>query len=260
MPEFNETLLDFEYLYGLIGYPLSHSFSKRYFAQKFEKEGITNAFYELFPLEQIGELDTLLANYPNLRGLNVTIPYKEQVLPFLDEMDESAAAIGAVNAIKIANGKRIGYNTDAYGFEITLRQALLQHPFQVAEALVLGTGGAAKAVIFVLRKLNIGYKTVSRAAGKADLTYEALNPAIMKSNLLVINTTPLGMHPGIETFPNIPYHCLCNEHLLYDLVYNPEKTLFLQKGEARQAQMINGLPMLYAQAARAWAIWNAIAD
>ncbi len=256
MLEQNEALLDIENLYGLIGYPLSHSFSKKYFTQKFEKEGITNTFYELFPLRQIGELDKLSAYYPNLRGLNVTIPYKEQVLAFLDEMDENAAVIGAVNAIKITNGRRIGYNTDADGFEITLRQALEKHSFPVAEALVLGTGGAAKAVVFVLKKLNIRYKTVSRIAGKADLTYEEVNPALIKANRLIINTTPLGMYPDIETFPDIPYHCLCNEHLLYDLAYNPEKTLFLQKGEAQQAQTINGLPMLHAQAERAWAIWN----
>ncbi len=251
---FNRTLLQYEKLYGLIGYPLSHSFSKSYFSQKFEKEGITDSFYDLFPIENIELLVSVLRAHPNLKGLNVTIPYKEQVIGYLNKLDESALAIGAVNCIKIENGLLFGYNTDAYGFERSLKEFLHHHNTHPHHALVLGTGGAAKAVTFVLQQLQIPYKTVSREPGKGDLTYESLSS--LDDYPLIINTTPLGMQPHVDTFPNIPYHCLSNQHLLYDLVYNPEQTAFLQKGAAQGAATQVGLNMLYYQAEKAWDIWN----
>lgn len=249
-------LLRHERLFGLIGYPLSHSFSKKYFSAKFEREGIQNACYELFPIAKIELFPDLIQSYPNLRGLNVTIPYKEAVMPYLDELEESAQAIGAVNTINIADGKTKGFNTDVFGFEQSLREFFQKSGAQPEKALVLGTGGAAKAVRFVLEKMDIAHRTVSRRKGKGDLTYGELNEAIMQEHRLIVNTTPLGMAPNIGSFPNIPYHCIEKKHMLYDLVYNPELTAFLQKGKARGAAIENGLAMLYGQAERAWAIWN----
>lgn len=254
MLEINQTLLRFEHLYGLIGYPLSHSFSKKYFTEKFEREGITNCFYELFPLESIELFLQLLQSYPNLRGLNVTIPYKEAVIGYLNKLDEGARAIGAVNCIKIEHGFSYGYNTDAYGFERSLEEFLSAHHAQPAQALVLGTGGASKAVAFVLKKFHIPFKFVSREPGKGDLTYESLTS--LEEYPLIVNTTPLGMSPHFDSLPDIPYHCLGSQHLLYDLVYNPAETAFLKKGAAQGAATQNGLPMLYYQAERAWEIWN----
>lgn len=254
LPEINQTLLQYENLYGLIGYPLSHSFSKGYFNEKFEKESLTNYFYETFPIEKIELLPSILKFYPNIKGLNVTIPYKEAVIGYLNQLDEGARAIGAVNCIKIENGFLLGYNTDAFGFERALVEFMQLQEAQPKQALVLGTGGAAKAVFFVLSKLNIRYTIVSRELGKADLTYEMLHH--LDEFPLIINTTPLGMAPNIETFPNIPYHCLSSQHLLYDLVYNPAQTQFLQKGAQQGAATQNGLSMLHYQAEKAWEIWN----
>lgn len=258
MPKFDASynLLQYRQLFGLIGYPLSHSFSKKYFTQKFEKEGIKDAFYELFPLKTIEDLPALIESYPNLRGLNVTIPYKEQVLPYLDALDEGAKAIGAVNAILIKNSKLTGYNTDAYGFEISLKQFLAENNARPEQALILGTGGAAKAVMFVLDQLGIAWSSVSRDAQKGNLTYEKLKEISLDPYLLIINTSPVGMAPSIEIYPDIPYHCLSNRHLLFDLVYNPLETVFLQKGKQMGAATMNGLAMLYGQAERAWDIWN----
>jgi shikimate dehydrogenase len=249
-------LLQYERLFGLIGYPLSHSFSKKYFSEKFEREGINDAFYELFPIEKIELFPGLIQNYPNLQGLNVTIPYKEAVMPYLDELEESARAIGAVNTINIADGKTKGFNTDVFGFEQSLRAFFAKNNAQPDKALVLGTGGAAKAVQFVLEEMGMAHQTVSRQASKGDLTYHDLDEAILQEHRLIVNTTPLGMSPNIGSFPNIPYHCIGKKHMLYDLVYNPEMTAFLQKGKARGAATENGLAMLYGQAERAWAIWN----
>ncbi len=243
-------------LFGLIGYPLSHSFSKRYFSQKFANEGIVDAYYELFPLKSATLLPDLLQSYPNLKGLNVTIPYKQQVLPYLNDLDPEASAVGAVNTIKIENGRLTGYNTDVYGFERSLREFIEQQRAAPKAALVLGTGGAARAVCFVLQKLGITYKIVSRQPEQGDYTYATLPESTVEKTPLIINTTPLGMVPDIETFPDIPYHCLSKSHLLYDLVYNPATTAFLEKGKREGAATINGLPMLYWQAERAWAIWN----
>ncbi len=254
--EIQANLLQYHRLFGLIGYPLSHSFSRKYFSQKFAAEGLRDSCYELFPLETIDFFPQLIEAYPNLVGLNVTIPYKQSVLPYLDDLVAEAAAIGAVNAIKVDKGRLIGYNTDVYGFEISLMQFLQTNNAHPTHALVLGTGGAAKAVFFVLKKMGIAYQTVSRQPDTGDLTYDLLDEALINQHTLIINTTPLGMAPNIEKFPDIPYHCLSNRHLLYDLVYNPEMTVFLQKGQQRGAATINGLTMLYGQAEHAWKIWN----
>lgn len=244
--------------FTLIGYPLSHSFSEKYFTQKFEEEQIPNHAYSLSPLESIEELPALISSMPYLQGINVTIPYKEQVIPYLDEISEEAQAIGAVNTIKIQNGKLKGYNTDVYGFEKSLLK-LLQKEHQkisVENALVLGTGGAAKAVAFILKKLGIDPILVSRRQNSGDLTYSDLDTPIFEECRLIVNTTPLGMLPNIDSFPNLPYHRLNKNYFLYDLVYNPEKTVFLKRGEDQKAAIMNGLEMLHLQAEKAWEIWN----
>ena len=239
--------------YGLIGYPLSHSFSKGYFTEKFKKEGIKNAAYETYPLEKISDFTTLLQNNPELVGLNVTIPYKEAIIPYLDELSEEAKKIGAVNTIKIINGKKIGYNSDVVGFE----KSLIQHLKPTHnKALVLGTGGAAKAVWFVLKKLNIPYLKVSRTASENIIAYDTISIDLVKEYPLIINTTPLGMSPKLETKPDIPYQALTKNHFLYDLVYNPQTTLFLEMGQKMGATIQNGLPMLHGQAERSWELWR----
>lgn len=240
--------------YGLIGYPLTHSFSKRYFSEKFEAEGIKNHNYDLFPIERIDDLPHLLSSFDNLKGLNVTIPYKEYVLDFLDEIDESAAGIGAVNTIKIVDGKLKGYNTDVYGFEIALLNLL--GDAKIDNALILGTGGAAKACAYVLGKLEIPFKYVSRTKKPDQFTYEELSKEVIDNHHLIINTTPLGTYPKVETYPNIPYNNLSPKHYLYDLVYNPEEPEFLRKGRAKGASIKNGLEMLHLQAEKAWEIWS----
>ena len=243
-------------LFGLIGYPLSHSFSKKYFTEKFEKENIPDCRYELFPLETIDDFPKLLETHPDLAGLNVTIPYKQLVMPFLDKIDEAAAAAGAVNTIRITGGKQTGFNTDIYGFEISLINLIQSRDHFPERALILGTGGAAKAVIYVLEKLNIDYKTVSRSPDKGNFTYTELNDKIIGEHLLIINTTPLGMSPNINNLPLIPYPSIGPEHFLFDLVYNPAVTAFLNKGKIAGAATSNGLEMLYLQAEKAWDIWN----
>lgn len=246
--------------FGLIGYPLSHSFSKGYFTKKFAEAGLTNYQYDNYAIPSITDFTNLIQQDANLRGLNVTIPYKEQVIPFLDELDAEAEAIGAVNTIKIKNGITKGYNTDVYGFEQALLR-LLGDAYKISEttdiqALVLGTGGAAKAVIFVLNKLNIPFQMVSRSTVKGDLVYTQIDKQLLGKYRLLINTTPLGMSPNINTAPTLPYDALTPRHFLYDLIYNPAQTLFLQHGENRKATVANGLEMLHLQAERAWAIWN----
>jgi len=240
-------------LFGLIGYPLTHSFSKNYFTEKFKKEGITNCQYENFELAAIKDLSNVLRYNPELNGLNVTIPYKESVLTFLDERDEIVKKIGACNCIKIDNKKLIGFNTDVFGFE----KALLNHlnPSH-KNALILATGGAAKAVEFVLRNRQIRYKHVSRYPSVKNLSYEQITPAIMKEYNLIINTSPLGMYPKITEAPPLPYEAITEKHFLFDLIYNPEKTLFLKKGEERGATIQNGYDMLVHQAEESWRIWN----
>lgn len=244
-------------LFGLIGYPLSHSFSKKYFSDQFEREGTTDCRYELFPLENVADFTALLDSNTNLQGLNVTIPHKINVLPYLNEIDDAAAKIGAVNCISFGSKEKQrwlkGYNTDAFGFAESLKPLLqVQH----RKALILGDGGAAKAVKYVLDQLGISYQTVVRTAVAGAITYQEITAELMQSHLLLINTTPLGTFPNIHAAPAIPYELITADHLAYDLVYNPEETLFLQRAKAAAAVTKNGLEMLQLQADRAWAIWN----
>ena len=243
--------------YGLIGYPLSHSFSKRYFTQKFEREAITDSSYELFPLRSIEELPPLLLQHPELIGLNVTIPYKQQVIPLLDHLDPVAERIGAVNTIKIdpASSKRVGYNSDYYGFKQSLESWLAGST--VKQALVLGTGGASRAVVCALQDLSIPYTYVSRRPADGVLTYEALREEHHLADFpLIVNSTPLGMSPHTDTAPDLNYEQVTAGHFCYDLVYNPEETLFMQKSRMQGAKTKNGLEMLHLQAEKSWEIWN----
>lgn len=237
--------------FGLIGFPLTHSFSVKYFSDLFQKEGI-NAQYENFPLEKIEDIGRLFSD-PLLEGLNVTIPYKEAVLDFLDEQSDAVKEIGACNCIHIVEGKKIGYNTDVIGFEQTLERKLKPHH---KKALVLGTGGASKAVCFVLKKKGISYLQVSRTAGEGKIEYASVDEDIITAHQLIVNTTPVGMYPNTNACPAIPYHFIHSEHYLYDLIYNPSKTLFLQKGEEQGASIENGQDMLIIQANGSRGIWN----
>lgn len=240
--------------YGLIGYPLSHSFSQKYFTEKFQREGITGCVYDNFPLASIDEFAALIQQHPDLHGLNVTIPYKEKVIPFLHVQSEVVKAIGACNCIIIEYGELIGHNTDVVGFEESLSPLLQPHH---KKALVLGTGGAAKAVHYVLNKLGIEFYEVSRTPATArQLSYQQIDEAVIKEHELIINTSPLGMYPNIDECPPLPYQALTSKHYLFDLVYNPAKTLFLQKGEAQGAAIKNGHDMLIIQAEESWRIWN----
>ena len=243
-------------LFGLIGFPLTHSFSSNYFNNKFKTLKI-DAQYKDFPIETIEEVHKLVELYPTLVGLNVTMPYKEQIIPYLNEISEEAQKIGAVNVVKIVreNGNIIlkGYNTDVSGFVNSMKPLL--KPYH-KKALIFGTGGAAKAVAYGLRLLNIEYRFVSRFLAEENIVYESVTPEIIQDNNLIINTTPLGMHPYINKYPNIPYYTFTKEHLAYDLVYNPEITLFLKKALYRGAIIKNGLEMLLLQAEEGWGIWN----
>jgi shikimate dehydrogenase len=240
--------------YGLIGYPLSHSFSQRYFTDKFEREGIRDCTYSNFSLREIGELTGVLSD-PELCGLNVTIPFKQQVIPFLSELTPVVEAIGACNCIRVFDGGLVGHNTDVVGFERSLVPKLQPHH---REALVLGTGGASGAVGYVLRKLGIGYRMVSRRPrpDTGDLGYGDVDGSVVAGATLIINTTPIGMYPNTEEYPPLPYAELTSRHYLYDLVYNPERTLFLQRGAERGAAVENGYEMLIIQAEESWRIWN----
>lgn len=241
-------------LYGIIGYPLLQTFSPDYFMQKFGQLGL-QASYRKFPLAHISELKTLLLQEPALKGLNVTIPHKETVIPLLDELDDTARAIGAVNTIRISDGRLKGFNTDITGFSNSLRPLL--HP-QHTRALVLGTGGSSKAVVYALQQLGIPYQLVSRQAAGDRISYEQLDLAQVAAHKLIINTTPLGMAPHTAGCADIPYDGIGPGHLLYDLVYNPAETLFLEKGKARGAAIKNGYEMLTGQADAAWEIWNTL--
>jgi len=256
---FDPTLLSISKLYGLIGYPLSHSFSRKYFTDKFSREQITGCQYELFPIVSIDLLPELLASFPNLQGLNVTIPYKQQVIPFLSSLDEGAAAVGAVNVIKIEGKQLKGYNSDVYGFETSLQSFLHENHAQPEHALILGSGGAAKAVKFVLQKLNIPFSIASRKPQADQIDYEEINVRIEEFPL-IINTTPLGMAPNVDDYPDLNYSKMGSRHLLYDLVYNPETTAFMKLGQAKGIPVKNGLDMLFGQAEKAWEIWNTPAD
>lgn len=245
-----------EKVYGLIGQTVSHSFSKAFFDEKFFREGLRDHHYELFQLSNIKEIETLIKDTKGLSGLNVTIPYKEQVIQYLDEVDPAAKKIGAVNVIRFKDGKREGFNTDFEAFYETIEKWLPKG--KKMKALILGTGGSSKAVQEAIKKLNIDYKLVSREAGKGDVTYEAIKkkPKIFTESLLIINTTPLGMHPNTDNMPPINYELITPNHYVYDLIYNPARTLFLQKAEMRGATIKNGLEMLHVQAEKSWKIWN----
>jgi shikimate dehydrogenase len=245
-------------LYGLIGYPLSHSFSAAYFAKKFADENIRDTGYQLFPIPNITELPDLLAQQPGLAGFNVTIPYKIAILPYLSQLSAEAAGVGAVNCVRIertgSDVKLTGHNTDIFGFRESLLPFLKPNHKQ---ALVLGTGGAAKAVCYTLQQLGIAFSLVSRKADDANiLSYRQLNREVISGNLLIINTTPAGMYPNTVACPEIPYRFLTHDHVLYDLVYNPVETLFMKKGLAAGATVSNGLLMLELQAEKSWEIWN----
>ena len=241
--------------FGLIGLPLVHSFSRNYFTGKFESE-VIDARYELYELHDISEFPDLL-NQPDLCGLNVTIPYKEKIIPFLDELDETAAKIGAVNVIQFIRTNGIlrlkGFNSDAIGFESSIRHYLKPHH---TKALILGTGGASKAINYVLRKLGIETTLVSRTPSSGILSYSQLNNEIMTDHLVIVNATPVGTFPHINECPAIPYQFITPKHLLFDVVYNPYETLFLNRGKEMGAIGLNGENMLVGQANAAWEIWN----
>ncbi len=243
-----------EKVFGLIGASVSHSFSKSYFDEKFFREGFRDYHYELFALTSIKDLETLLTDTKGLSGLNVTIPYKEQVIQYLNEVDPVAKKIGAVNVIKFKDGKLIGFNTDSDAFRETLQNWLPKT--RSFHALILGTGGSSKAVQEALKKLKINFKIASRDKDKGDYIYEELNESIISKSQLIINTTPLGMSPNNTSMPPIDYELITKDHYVYDLIYNPARTMFLQKAEMRGATIKNGLEMLHVQAEKSWNIWN----
>lgn len=243
--------------YGLLGYPLTHSFSKKYFTEKFETENVEST-YQNFEIDNINKFSEIVKNNPEIIGLNVTIPYKEQVIPFLDELNDSAHKIGAVNTIKIKRTKSgvhlKGFNTDTYGFETSLKPLLKKHH---KKALILGTGGASKALKYILSNLGIEFVSASIEELKEnEIRYEDINEKIMAERLLIINATPLGTFPKVDTFANIPYGFITDKHLLFDLVYNPGITRFMQKGLDKGATVKNGYEMLLQQAIKAYEIWN----
>lgn len=238
--------------YGLIGYPLSHSFSPGYFAEKFLRERI-DARYDAFPLARIEDFPALLKTHPELRGLNVTIPHKQAVISYMDALHPEAEAVGAVNCIDFADGKLTGHNTDWRGFRDSLTPLLKSHQ---TRALVLGTGGASRAVGYALQTLCIGVTLVSRVATAASISYDGVTPQILAAHTLIVNTTPLGMYPAVDAAPTLPYAAVGPQHLLYDLVYNPRQTRFLALGAARGAATKNGQEMLELQAEASWKIWN----
>lgn len=242
--------------FGLIGRKLSHSFSAKYFAEKFERESLSDECrYDLFEMEDISCVEGFIASTEGLVGFNVTIPYKQQIIPYLTSLSDEARNIGAVNCVKILpGGSRIGYNTDVDGVRVSLDKLLGAD--EIEYALVLGTGGASQAVQYVLAERGISFSLVSRDATKGNIIYDDLTPEIIAANRLIINTTPVGMYPHIDQAPDIPYEELTSNHYLFDLVYNPERTLFLERGAIRGAHTLSGLDMLYAQAESAWKIWN----
>jgi shikimate dehydrogenase len=240
-------------LFGLLGYPLTHSFSQKYFTEKFQELGIENAYYENFSIPEIQTLKSILASKKGLEGFNVTIPYKKAVIDFLDELSEPVKKMGACNCVKIREGKLIGYNTDIVGFQLSLQPFL--KPYH-QKALILGTGGASAAVEYVFQLLKIPYQFVSRKASLHAIGYQDLTKEMLDSHQLIINTTPLGMFPDVEAFPEIPYQFMTEQHHLFDLIYNPTETKFLLLGKQQGASVQNGYEMLLLQAEESWRIWN----
>lgn len=240
--------------FGLIGYPLSHSFSKQYFTQKFAQENIPDSTYELFPLASLEAFNDLHTHNPHLVGLNVTIPYKEAIIPYMNELDPVAAEIGAVNVLKrLQDGSWKGYNSDAFGFSKTLELCKLPWALRGKKAMIFGSGGSSKAIRFVLKQHDVDFKVVSRGG---DCTYQSLTRDQMAHYQIFVNCTPVGMYPQTEAKLPLPFNGFCEGQWVIDLIYNPEKTMLMREAEKRGANTINGLPMLYAQAEKAWEIWN----
>ena len=240
--------------FGLLGRNISYSFSKGYFTKKFTYENLKNCSYENFDIPEINDFPEILFKNPDLIGMNVTIPYKEVVMPYLDELSKKAASIGAVNTIKFTkNGKSKGYNTDYYGFMESLKPLLQTHH---KKALILGTGGASKGVAYALKELNIDYLFVSRNEKENGITYNQINANTFDDYQIIINCSPVGTSPNIEGYPLIPYEYFTDKHIAYDLIYNPEETQFLKKAKNQGAQTKNGYDMLLFQAEKSWEIWN----
>ena len=240
---------------GLLGKDISYSFSKTYFKKKFEDENISDTTYENFDIESIDLFPSIIKNTTGLKGLNVTIPYKEQVIPFLDKVNKKAKTIGAVNTIRITKkGKLVGYNTDCYGFKKTIKPFIKSHH---KKALILGTGGASKAIAYTLNEMAISYQYVSRKLSDGvGFSYDTLTANDVKDYQIIINCSPVGTFPNIEDCPNIPYQSINEKYILFDLIYNPEETKFLRLGKKNKATTVNGLGMLEFQAEKAWSIWN----
>lgn len=238
--------------YGIIGYPLGHSFSKGFFTEKFARESI-DAQYLNFEIPDVAMLPDVLRNNPELRGLNVTLPHKQAVIPLLDEMSEEAKEIGAVNVIRVRNGKLKGFNSDIIGFTNSIKPLLMPHH---KKALILGTGGASKAICVGLNRLGIEWTYVSRSPREGMITYEDITAGTLQAYTVIVNCSPVGMFPNVAQAPEIPYNCLSDKHLLFDLVYNPEETLFMKKGREQGATVKNGLEMLHLQAVASWDFWN----
>lgn len=238
--------------FGIIGYPLGHSFSKGFFTEKFARESI-DAQYLNFEIPDVAMLSDVLRNNPELRGLNVTLPHKQAVIPLLDEMSKEAKEIGAVNVIRVRNGKLKGFNSDIIGFTNSIKPLLMPHH---KKALILGTGGASKAIRVGLNRLGIEWTYVSRSPREGMITYEDITAETLQAYTVIVNCSPVGMFPNVAQAPEIPYDCLSDKHLLFDLVYNPEETLFMKKGRAEGATVKNGLEMLHLQAVASWDFWN----